>query len=578
MGLRTRLWVAMMVSAVVPLAGAGWGARRAVVRRFEEEDQRRREAAVARVERSLEGRANAQARSLRRFCAHDYLVDRALVQLGSGAPAEGSQDALTLVWPEVQTALGFDTLSMVSQEGRVLASAHYPGRVGSLDLATFEVASRARASAWVRAVRVREGQAPHDRLVLESACVRSRGPVAVAVSGGVALDAQRFDEAAQDEGVRVRLVLAPSEMPGSSSQRVVSLRGADGRPVASVLIERDDKPLRRLLSTVDALLAVAALAAAVVAAAVAAAFATRLARPIRRVAEAADKIAAGDRMVELDVQASAEVGRMVAAFNAMVRSLNSAEKRVRRAERLAAWRDIARQMAHEIKNPLTPIRMGIERLRKLHGRNVEDFAARFVEETDVILEEVERLRRLVEDFSRFARMPRPKLGAVRLHELLAHVVDLHANESVSLAWVEEGCAVATMPPLRADRDQLTQVLVNLVSNATWAAESRAGQDPGRGPGRVRLVVTQPESTRVRVSVEDNGAGIDPDVMLRLFEPYVTRRPGGTGLGLAIAYRIAVDHGGALTAHSSPEGARFVLELPFQGPAAVGLDTQNDELG
>ncbi len=142
----------------------------------------------------------------------------------------------------------------------------------------------------------------------------------------------------------------------------------------------------------------------------------------------------------------------------------------------------------------------------------------------------------------------------------------------------EGLAGTTLPPLRADRDQLTQVLVNLVANACWAAEARAGDDPARGPAAVRVTVEAVGDgpARLRVTVADNGAGIDPEVMARLFEPYVTRRPGGTGLGLAIAYRIVTDHGGTLAAQSTAEGARFVMELPFAGPSALGAETLGDE--
>src|SRR6476659_4766715 len=133
----------------------------------------------------------------------------------------------------------------------------------------------------------------------------------------------------------------------------------------------------------------------------------------------------------------------------MARNLDAAENRLRRAERVAAWRDIARQMAHEIKNPLTPIQMAVEMLRKARERNLPDFDQLFDEETRIVLEEVARLRRLVENFSRFARAPRPRLELVSVHDAVAHAVGLHANE----ADVEvTGEAEPGLPEVRADRE------------------------------------------------------------------------------------------------------------------------------
>jgi len=567
----------MLAVALLPLAGAGVLARRALTTQFAADDVRRREAAGTRVTRVLDDHAAAQRRALARFCTHDYLVDRTLLQLASRQFDAAAQSELGAVLPEVRDAMGLDTLSLVRGDGIVLASAHYPGTAGSLDAHAFAVAGRAGEGPRVRSVRVREAGGPRDRLVLESACVRRRGGVAVAVLGGVALEGRLREALSRDDAVRVSIAVPPVAEGGDALRRVIALRGDGGRALASVVVETDDGRLSALLGSLDALLALAAGVAVLVTAAVAAALAAALARPIVRVADAADRIAAGDRSVQLTDAAGAEVGRLVGAFNQMSASLAAAEKRSRRAERLAAWRDIARQMAHEIKNPLTPIRMGIERLQRARSRGVEDFDARFVEETAVVLEEVERLRRLVEDFSGFARMPRPKLGAVSVAEWVGHVTELHGHGATRVTVVVVGGGtLAAMPTLRADRDQLTQVLVNLVANGCWAAETRAAEGGGAAPA-VAITVARVEAAagvgeRVRVTVADNGPGIDAEVMARLFEPYVTRRPGGTGLGLAIAYRIVTDHGGSLAAQSTGDGARFVVELPVAGPGAVGGET------
>ncbi len=282
-------------------------------------------------------------------------------------------------------------------------------------------------------------------------------------------------------------------------------------------------------------------------------------------AEAAERVAQGERRVHvaLDDDGDADSQRLVVAFNRMTDALAVAEKRSRRAERLAAWRDIARQMAHEIKNPLTPIRLGVENLRKARARDRDLFERLFDEETGIVLEEVERLRRLLDAFSQFARMPRPRPEPVDVAELLHHATDLHRSSSATVTCD----APDDLPSLRADRDQITQVLINLVGNAVFAAEERATHDPSRGAGWVKVAAQYPGERTIKITVADNGAGIAESVMARLYEPYVTTRQGrgGTGLGLAIAYRIVTEHQGTMTVDTGAEGTRFTLELPLAGP-------------
>jgi signal transduction histidine kinase len=507
---------------------------------------------------------------LSRFCAHDYLVDRTLLQLETGQFGDVARAELLSVLPEVARAMGLDTLVVVRADGVVLASAHYPGQAGSRDTGVYDRAARAGERAgWVRMVRVREAAGLTDRLVLEGACVRRRGTASVAVSGGEVVDDGLLREITGDDELSVQLVLGGVADRSNRARRLLPLRGFDGTPVAFVVLEARDEALRAFLSDLDRLMGVSVLVATLVALALAVLMAPRLARPIREVADAADRIAAGERNVQIAVRADGEVGRLVAAFNRMTRELKEADSRVRRAVRMAAWRDIARQMAHEIKNPLTPIRMAVEMLRKARERKLPDFDEIFEEETKIVLDEVERLRRLVEDFSRFARAPKPRPEPLSLPEVVAHAVDLHAHTGAHLTATVEGDA-GSFPLLRADRDQLTQVLVNLLGNGVHAALERAERHPERGPAVVRVTVRRAGDGFAQVIVEDNGAGIPAEVMERLFEPYVTTKQGGTGLGLAITYRIVTDHGGTVTVDTSPTGTRFTVQFPFAGPSL--LDT------
>ncbi|MCA9529511.1 MAG: HAMP domain-containing protein [Myxococcales bacterium] len=272
---------------------------------------------------------------------------------------------------------------------------------------------------------------------------------------------------------------------------------------------------------------------------------------------AARRIGRGDLESTVRTSDENEMGRTLSAFNAMTDELRRAQEKLRRAERIAAWRDIARRLAHEIKNPLSPIQVSIETMRKTYAKRHPDFDEIFEESTLTILEEVARLERIVSEFSRFARLPKPRPGLVDVYELADRVAALHSNEQVPVHAL-----VGTRPgPIRADREQLTQALTNLVQNAQDAAKAAHGASGGR----VRVTVSAARAG-VRVEVADNGPGVPLDQRSRIFEPYFTTKPQGTGLGLAIAHRIIEDHQGSIEVGAgASRGAVFTLYLPEMGP-------------
>jgi nitrogen fixation/metabolism regulation signal transduction histidine kinase len=330
----------------------------------------------------------------------------------------------------------------------------------------------------------------------------------------------------------------------------------------------------RAFESVLSVLFVAAMLGGVFATLASLRFTPQIGAPIRAAMEAADRIAAGTRSVRIDTEAGGEAGRLVQAFNHMARELDAAESKLRKAERIAVWRDIARQMAHEIKNPLTPIQMGVEMLRKAKERQLPEFDLIFDEQTSIVLEEVNRLRRLVESFSRFARAPRPRAMPMDVHSVIEHVVSMHSHAEAEVTGeVEE-----SVRSIRADREQVLQVLVNLVQNAVTAASERAQQHPDNTPAAVHVSARLDGTELLVIDVADNGGGIDPSIHSRVFEPYVTTRKGagGTGLGLAIAWRIVHEHGGSLLFESSPEGTRFSVRLPVAGPQETDATQESDE--
>jgi nitrogen fixation/metabolism regulation signal transduction histidine kinase len=239
----------------------------------------------------------------------------------------------------------------------------------------------------------------------------------------------------------------------------------------------------------------------------------------------------------------------------MAAAIRRSRLELARSERLAAWRDAARRMAHEVKNPLAPIRMSVENLRRARDMAPERFTALFDEECRTLLEEVDALRRLVDEFSRFARLPEPRRQATDPAALLRHAVELYnaSLDGVELAQhVEPG-----LPPARLDPDLMGQVLKNLLANALDAVPR-----PG---GHIRLAACRRDGALV-LSVSDNGPGLPPEVREHLFEPQVTTKRAGSGLGLAISRQIVEGHGGRFEVESSPTGAAFHVILPLDPPA------------
>ena len=295
-----------------------------------------------------------------------------------------------------------------------------------------------------------------------------------------------------------------------------------------------------------------------------------ISRPIRSLVARVDALTAEHATTPLTVaQARDEVQRLTLSFDRMLEALEESERQRGSAEKIAAWQDVARRIAHEVKNPLSPIRLAVENLRRTRSRAPDDFDRALEEETATILEEVDSLRRLVDEFSEFARLPGPHPVPCDPRVIIAQVLALFAprleSESVRVTVNDVG----SPPSIRADAEQIGRVLKNVVSNALDAM--------GRPPtGIWRLPCGAVEGRRggaaryAEVAVRDNGAGFTPDALRRVFEPYFTTRGGrgGTGLGMAIAYRIVADHGGTIRAADAPGGgAIMTVRLPIDGPPA-----------
>jgi two-component system nitrogen regulation sensor histidine kinase NtrY len=270
-------------------------------------------------------------------------------------------------------------------------------------------------------------------------------------------------------------------------------------------------------------------------------------------------IARGSREVHLAAAATALQGS--AAHEGTVLVFDDVTPLVR-TQRVAAWRDVARRLAHEIKNPLTPIQLCAERMRRHFGSAPPPVKELVDECTSTIVGEVESLKALVDEFAQFARMPAPRAVPANLNAVLNETLTLY-NGLFTRIRLERHFAAA-LPPVRLDIEQIRRVVINLVDNAIEALGGTQGPPSTDEPGPCISIHTQhdPANAVVRLIVADNGPGVPEADREKLFMPYYSTKRRGSGLGLAIVRRIVAEHGGSIEVGDNvPQGSRFVIELP-----------------
>ncbi len=240
------------------------------------------------------------------------------------------------------------------------------------------------------------------------------------------------------------------------------------------------------------------------------------------------------------------------------------------AQRKAAWADVARRIAHEIKNPLTPIQLSAERLKRRFGREITSDPETFAQCADTIVRHVGDIGRMVDEFSAFARMPTPVIKPEDVGRVAREALVLQKTARPGIAWRSEIPEQGPVAP--CDRRMLRQALTNLLANAADAVAMRPRGEGSEDAGAITLAVTA-AAGEVRLSVTDDGIGLPQEDRARLTEPYVTHKPKGTGLGLAIVKKIMEDHGGRLVLEDRAEGpgavATLILPMPTEKGRADG---------
>ena len=491
------------------------------------------------VEKRIEEYESRRVAAVMRLCRDDLAVDALLEQRATEASPELDYERL---FRGAMEAAGLDALWVIdAHDGEVIATGHraLPAGQNGAEL------NRLVLEAPDETFALLFGAQDHQRF-LAHACSIARGGARLNIVGAHrvstlrAIDADRIavvGAAAASNDVLVTLTDSAGIVQGSLVWRSGTSSGAP--------------PLLLWLGCV-ALLSIG------LALLLGGRLNSWLQSSVDDLTEAATRVGRGDFDTTLRDDSGGAFPATATAFNRMTHDLRDARAQLRRTERVAAWQEIAKSLAHELKNPLSPIRLSIENLRKAHARAHDDFDTMFDESTRTILQEVDRLRNIVDEFSRFARLPSPTLRRTDVRDVVSHACSLHTDGEVPVELTQPSRPVEAL----VDSDQLTQVLHNLLQNARDAAES--AHPEGGGKVCVELDVIRDS---VRIRVEDNGRGIPPAETDAVFEPYHTGKDGGTGLGLAIAQRIVSEHGGRIDLESRPGKTVFTVLLTVSAAGA-----------
>jgi two-component system nitrogen regulation sensor histidine kinase NtrY len=293
-------------------------------------------------------------------------------------------------------------------------------------------------------------------------------------------------------------------------------------------------------------------------------------RPIVNLEEATRRVAEGDFSFRILSRSADELSHLVGSFNRMVSELSHSREKLKQSEKISAWQEIAQRLAHEIKNPLTPIKLSAQRILKKYSAGsatgtgstadggqsgAGEFQKVLQASVSSIVREVDNLNDLLVEFREFARLPMPRLQSVHLRELVEEVAQMYRNLSTTVTI--DSSHISEDSVIRADPGQFNQVLANLFRNSVQAM-------PRGGEISIRSAVVNKDDRRFcRIWVKDGGSGIPEEIRNRVFEPYFTSKSDGAGLGLAIVERIIFDHDGTIWFETQEgAGTTFIMDLPL----------------
>ena len=565
MTFRSRLLLACVPLALAPLAFFGLRVRGEVMGRLEAQYGERVAALADVIQADLAREAAAVGARLDRVAeamAADNRLRRALLD---GADADR---AYVLDYAGHAMALvGLDVLRIQDATGRVLSSGHFRNEYDVVDAALPAAVARAGDAGALATIRTASG----EMLALARARELWLGGRAFTLVGGTAVDSAFLNRLARGTGLGVQLdvpagasgvvVSEPAARPVNSEYtRAVTVRyaGAGQDTVARFVVQASLEPLAALRARMDRWLVVAAAAAAALALLLASLIAARLSRPLAELARRAARVDLDDPDASFATTRRDEVGSLSRVLDAMMQRLRASAARLREAERRATVGEIARQVNHDVRNGLIPIRNVVAHLAELARERPDELPRVFLERQRTLDASIEYLHSLAANYARLSpepvRRPCDVNAIARAVASDAAARDAGANGARAVVATDLAPAV---PPVLGDPVALRRILENLVVNALESLD-----DDG---GRV-LIATRVErgedGARVVVEVADTGRGMTDEQRARIFEDFYTTKARGTGLGLSIVRRLVSDLGGRIEVESAVgKGTRFRVELP-----------------
>jgi two-component system nitrogen regulation sensor histidine kinase NtrY len=588
MSLRQKLLLLMSFTVAAAVAAVAWTVLVRIRHVFEQRDQEETALFVGQFQREFQHRSAEVTAAVDRLAASERARSMAFEIVQSG-------DA----WPYLKEAQSMaqlaqlDFLEIVGPDGNVVSSAQWPARFGYPEPAA-TVSSRdsflkreelpdGSAALGLFAVRPIKGAEPAVHLIggtrldqgfladlpaapgmtiglyaedpnMDPATV-AFNPASYYEATGAVPSAARYAEvieAARKTGRQTSGILyLTSRREGSVNVTAIPLESSSGAVLAVLTVAISRAGMVAAQQHIRAIAYAVASGGILLAIAFSLWITARVSHPIEELARAAEKVAGGNWDVRVPERGRDEVTVLAHSFNHMTSELTSQRERLVQSERVAAWRELARRLAHELKNPLFPLQLTVENLIRSRKLSSAEFDEVFDESTRTLGMEIANLKTIIGRFSDFSKMPKPQTEIIDARAIVERVRSLY--ETAAIPAIEFETELSSEPmPLNADPELLHRAISNLVLNALDAMPN----------GGNLTVSARPRDNQVEISVSDTGEGITPEECERLFTPYYTTKQHGTGLGLAIVQSVIADHGGTIAVESRPaSGATFIITLP-----------------